>query len=59
MGIKAKLRHTVSEAQRVLRVTKKPTKVELINTIKVSAIGIALIGTIGFALHMVSRLVFR
>ena len=48
-----KLRAFISESRRVLRVTKKPTADEFQNIVKVSGLGILLIGAIGFVLAMV------
>ena len=59
IAVLAKLKGFTEECRRVLRVTKKPTKPELINVVKVSAIGIALIGIIGFALNMINKLIFQ
>ena len=59
IGVFAKLRTFVGECKRVLTVTKKPTRTELMNIVKVSGIGIALIGMIGFILHIVNRLIFQ
>lgn len=46
------------ECKRVLRVTKKPDKQEFATIVKVSAIGMAVIGVIGFLIHMVKELLF-
>ncbi|MBI2550581.1 protein translocase SEC61 complex subunit gamma [Candidatus Woesearchaeota archaeon] len=59
MGIFIKLKSFAWECKRVLTVTKKPTKAELMTVVKVSGIGIAFIGIIGFVLHIVNRLVFQ
>ena len=56
IGIFAKLRSFALECRRVLTVTKKPARDELTTIVKVSGIGIALIGLVGFALHLVNRL---
>ena len=53
-----KLKSFALECRRVLTVTKKPTKEELISIVKVTGIGIALIGVIGFVLNMVNRTIF-
>ncbi|MBI2176332.1 protein translocase SEC61 complex subunit gamma [Candidatus Woesearchaeota archaeon] len=53
-----KLRSFALECRRVLTVTKKPTKDELMNIVKVAGIGIGLIGLIGFVLNMINRIVF-
>ena len=59
VGVFIKLKSFAWECKRVLAVTKKPTKLELTTVVKVSGIGIALIGLIGFALHIVNRLIFQ
>lgn len=59
VAVFVKLRTFIGECRRVLTVTKKPTKVELMTIVKVSGIGIALIGLIGFALHIANRLLFQ
>lgn len=53
-----KLKSFALECRRVLTVTKKPTREELMNIVKVTGIGIALIGVIGFVLNMVNRIIF-
>ncbi|MBI2145621.1 protein translocase SEC61 complex subunit gamma [Candidatus Woesearchaeota archaeon] len=59
IAVFVKLRSFWGECKRVLTVTKKPTKPELMNIVKVSGIGIALIGLIGFVLHITNRLLFQ
>ena len=54
-----KLKSFAQECRRVLTVTKKPTKFELTTIVKVSGIGIALIGLIGFVLHLFNKLIFQ
>ncbi len=46
------------ECRRVLTVTKKPTRDELMSIVKVAGIGIALIGLIGFVLNIINRIIF-
>ncbi len=46
----------VKECFRVLKVTKKPDKAEFATVVKVSALGIAIIGLIGFAIHLIKVL---
>jgi len=46
------------ECKRVLRVTRKPDKMEFRTIVKVSALGMAIIGAIGFALTFVKELLF-
>jgi protein transport protein SEC61 subunit gamma-like protein len=50
-----KLKKFARECQRVLKVLKKPDKQEFLTTAKVSAIGLTIIGLIGFALSMVQQ----
>lgn len=57
VGAFAKLRSFAWECRRVLTVTKKPTKFELVTIVKVSGIGIALIGLIGFVLHLINTFI--
>ena len=58
LNVIVRLRAFVSECKRVLTVTKKPTRAELSVIVKVSGIGIALIGLIGFVLHIANKLIF-
>ena len=44
------------ECKRVLRVSKKPTTEEFLNFSKVTAIGIAIIGVIGFVMVIIAQL---
>ena len=48
-----KARGYIIEYKRVLRVTKKPTKEEFKAIVKVSALGILLIGAIGFSIRLI------
>jgi len=48
MNIKAKIR----EYRRVLQIARKPDKEEFITSSKISALGIALIGFIGFLIFI-------
>ncbi len=54
----AKLKEFINECKRVLMVTKKPTKVEFKTIVKVSAIGMGLIGLFGFLIFMLGQLLF-
>ena len=45
----------VTECKRVLRITKKPDRQEFSTVVKVSGLGILVIGLIGFILHMISH----
>ncbi|MBU0536737.1 MAG: protein translocase SEC61 complex subunit gamma [Nanoarchaeota archaeon] len=52
-----KLKVFSGECLRVFKVTKKPTSLEFKTIVKVSALGIAAIGLIGFALFMIKELI--
>jgi protein transport protein SEC61 subunit gamma-like protein len=53
-----KLREFTKECVRVVRITKKPDKQEYTTIIKISGIGILVIGFIGFLLHAAKELLF-
>ena len=53
-----KAKRFVKECARVLRVTKKPTGEEFKTIVKVSGLGILIIGLIGFVIQMVKQLLF-
>lgn len=46
----------ILQCKRVFQVTKKPTNEELKIVVKVTAIGIAIIGGIGFLIHLLWEL---
>jgi protein transport protein SEC61 subunit gamma-like protein len=52
-----KLKSFYKEWRRVFRITKKPTKEEFKAIVKVSGLGILLIGFIGFLVHVVDKLI--
>ncbi len=50
-----RLKGFIKECKRVLRVTKKPTKDEFKNIVKISGIGILIIGLIGFIVQVIKQ----
>ena len=54
----ARFKVFLNECARVLRVTRKPDRIEFITIVKVSALGIFLIGLVGFSLQMVKTYMF-
>ncbi len=56
--IKTKLKRFGKECLRVLKVTKKPNKEEFKTIVKVSGLGILLIGLLGFIIQMARQLLF-
>lgn len=53
----SRLKRFAKECRRVLKVTKKPTKMEFKTIVKVSGIGILIIGLIGFIVQMIKQLI--
>ena len=53
-----KLRRFIQECLRVLKVTKKPDKAEFTTIVKMSGLGMAIIGVVGFAISMLKILIF-
>ena len=56
MSVK-KLKSFYRECVRVFKITKKPTKDEYKAILKVSGLGILLIGFIGFLVHFIDHLI--
>jgi protein transport protein SEC61 subunit gamma and related proteins len=57
-GWKYKLRSFFNESLRVLKITKKPDIVEFKTIVKVSGLGILVIGFIGFLIQMFKLIFF-
>ncbi len=57
-GFFHKLKRFYIECVRVLRVTKKPTNEEYKTISKVTALGVLIIGAIGFVIIMIKELIF-
>jgi protein transport protein SEC61 subunit gamma-like protein len=54
-----KLKSFLIQTQHVLKVTRKPTRDEFKTIVKITGLGIAVIGAIGFILQMGKQLIFR
>jgi len=52
----SRLKRYWKETVRVIRITKKPNKEEYKNVVKVTALGIAVIGAIGFVIFLIVQL---
>nr|MBA4404980.1 protein translocase SEC61 complex subunit gamma [Nanoarchaeum sp.] len=50
--LSSRFKSFILQCKRVFQITKKPTKEELKVIVKVTAIGIAVIGAIGFIIHI-------
>ena len=57
MSFQESINRFYKECKRVLKVSKKPTREEYINFSKVTAIGVAIIGLIGFIIVLISQLI--
>ncbi len=55
---KYKLARFIKETIRVIRITKKPGKSEYISIVKVSSLGIGIIGALGFLIFLIKQLLF-
>jgi len=53
-----KVKRFIKEAMRVLRITKKPSKEEYKSIVKVTSLGIAVIGAMGFIIFLGKQLLF-
>ena len=54
-----RMQRYIQECLRVLKVTKKPTMQEFKTTVKVSGLGMLLIGLIGFAINLIKELLLK
>ena len=57
MNIKETTNDFIKQSKRVLKVARKPDREEYFNFSKVTAIGIAIIGLIGFIIDLLGQLV--
>ncbi len=57
-SIKAKIKRFIKETVRILRITKRPNKTEFKNLVKVTGLGIAIIGIIGFVIFLGKQVLF-
>lgn len=52
----SKLKRFIKETVRVIRVTKKPSKEEYIGIVKITSLGTAVIGALGFIIFLLKEL---
>ncbi|MDR0900023.1 MAG: protein translocase SEC61 complex subunit gamma [Methanobrevibacter sp.] len=57
MSFKESTNRFFKQCKRVLRVAKKPDKEEYINFSKVTALGIVIIGVIGFVIVLITQVI--
>ncbi|PIZ51238.1 protein translocase SEC61 complex subunit gamma [Candidatus Woesearchaeota archaeon CG_4_10_14_0_2_um_filter_33_13] len=53
-----KLRRFLKETTRVLRITKRPNREEYKSLLKVTGLGICIIGALGFVIFLIAQLFF-
>lgn len=53
-----RFKNFVAECIRVLKITKKPTKEEFITILKASALGMAVVGLIGFIIQIIVQILW-
>ena len=53
-----RLRGFINESARVLKVTRKPSKLEFQTIVKASGLGMVIIGLMGFIITMLKQLLF-
>ena len=56
MSFQESIKRFFKECKRVLRVSKKPTSEEYFNFSKVTAIGLVILGTIGFIIVLIGQI---
>ena len=59
MGFSAKIIRNLHEYRRVISISRKPSKDEFISTLKISGLGIVVIGVIGFIIQLVYQYLIR
>ncbi len=53
------IRERIKEYRRVISVATKPDREEFINSVKITAFGIALIGSVGFVVYLIYTAVMK
>ncbi|HLC90363.1 MAG TPA: protein translocase SEC61 complex subunit gamma [Candidatus Nanoarchaeia archaeon] len=54
----SKFKRFIKESVRVMRIIKKPNKVEYVAALKVTGLGIAIIGALGFIIFLLRQYLF-
>ena len=57
MELKSGFDDFIKQCKRVIRVSKKPDKEEYVDFVKVTALGILVIGAVGFVIVIISQLI--
>ncbi len=56
MGVKDRISRELVEYKRILRISRKPNKEEYLKILKITSLGIAIIGAIGFVIQLIVSL---
>ncbi|MBT4650940.1 protein translocase SEC61 complex subunit gamma [Candidatus Woesearchaeota archaeon] len=54
-----KLKRFLKETHRVIKLTKKPSKQEWLTATKITGLGTAVIGALGFVIFIIKQLIFN
>ena len=57
MNVQERFDKTIKDCKRVLKVSRKPDKQEYLEISKIVAIGIAIIGVVGFIIVLIGELI--
>lgn len=57
MNVQERIDKTIKDCKRVLKVSRKPDKEEYLEFSKIVAIGIAIIGVVGFVIVLIGELI--
>ncbi|MDD5331636.1 MAG: protein translocase SEC61 complex subunit gamma [Candidatus Nanoarchaeia archaeon] len=59
MNIMTRFTSFLQECKRVFQITKKPSKTEYMAIVKVTSIGIAIIGVVGFIISIIAQMALK
>lgn len=58
-SLRGRFKNYIEECIRVLKITKKPTMAEYKSIVKISVLGLALIGFLGFMIQLLKEFFFK
>lgn len=59
MSFMSKLKRKLKQYRRVISISRKPNRDEFISTLKISGLGVVLIGAVGFLIQLVYQFIIR
>ncbi|MBD3311838.1 protein translocase SEC61 complex subunit gamma [archaeon] len=59
MNFISKLKRKLKQYRRVISISRKPNRDEFISTLKISGLGVVLIGAVGFLIQLVYQFIIR